>query len=61
MQQILKAIFAATIAGLGAASTALEAGNGHIGWQSGIVIAITATSAFGGVWGVTNAPAGTQT
>lgn len=55
MQKYLKALYAATIAGLGAASTALAAGNGHIGWQAGIVIAITAVSALGGVWGVSNA------
>lgn len=54
MQSIYKAIYAAVIAGLGAASTALAQGNGHIGYQAGIVIAISVVTAFGGVFSVTN-------
>jgi hypothetical protein len=57
MQKYLKSIYAAAIAGLGSASAVLAADHGHIGWQSGIVVAITTLSALGGVWGVSNVSA----
>jgi hypothetical protein len=53
MQQYLKAIFAAALAGLGAAQTAYVS-DGHIGLVEGITIAIAAISALSVVWGVPN-------
>lgn len=53
--QYLKAIYAAAFAGLGAAATAYTAGNGHIGYQAGITIAMAVLAAGGSVWGVPNA------
>ena len=54
MQKYLKAIYAAVFAGLGALSASLEQGNGHIGWQAGVAIALASLSALGVVWGVPN-------
>jgi len=56
MSQYLKAIYAAAIAGLGAASTAYAQGNGHIGYQAGIAIATAVITAAGVVWAVPNQP-----
>ena len=53
MQQYLKAIFAAALAGLGAAQTAYIS-DGHIGVVEGITIAIASLSALSVVWGVPN-------
>jgi len=53
MQQYLKAIFAAALAGLGAAQTAYVS-DGRIGVVEGITIAIAALSALAVVWGVPN-------
>ena len=55
-QSYLKAFYAAVIAGLGATATAYVTGGNHIGFVQGIFIATTALVAFGGVWGVPNAP-----
>ncbi len=52
---ILKAIYGAVLAGLGAAGTAYIQGKGHIGFVAGIFIATTTVTAFGVVWGVPNA------
>lgn len=57
MQQYLKAVYGAVVAGLGAAATAYAQGGGHIGWQSGIFIASAALGALAVVWGVPNKPA----
>jgi len=54
MQQYLKAIYAAALAGLGAASTAYAQGNGHIGYQAGIAIATAVLTTLGVVWAVPN-------
>lgn len=54
--QYLKAIYAAALAGLGATSTAYVQGQGHIGFEAGISIAIVTLSALGVVWGVPNSP-----
>jgi hypothetical protein len=51
----LKALYAAIHAGLLSAGVAYTAGHGHIGWESGIVIATSVVTAFGIVWGVPNA------
>lgn len=52
----LKCVYAAALAGLGAASASLAQGSGHIGYQAGIVIATATVTAAGVVWGVPNAP-----
>ena len=52
---VLKAIYAAVVAGLASTSTAYAQGNGHIGWSAAIVIATSVVTAFGVVWGVPNA------
>lgn len=54
LNTILKAIYGAILAGLGATATAYAQGGGHIGWQAGIVIATATVTAFGVVWGVPN-------
>jgi len=54
MQQYLKALYAAALAGLGAASTAYAQGNGHIGYQAGVVIATAVLTSLGVVWAVPN-------
>jgi hypothetical protein len=55
MQKYLKAFYASALAALGATSAAYVQGNGHIGWGSGITIAIVALSSLGVIWGVPNA------
>lgn len=50
----LKAIYAGILATLGATSTALAAGNNHIGWQAAVTIAVTGVTAYGATYGVTN-------
>lgn len=57
MMQYLKAIYAAALAGLGAAATAYAQGNGHIGYQAGIAIASATLTALSVVWAVPNKPA----
>lgn len=57
MQNYLKAFYASALAALGATSAAYVQGNGHIGWGSGITIAIVALSSLGVIWGVPNAGA----
>jgi hypothetical protein len=57
MQQYLKAVFAAALAGLGAAQTAYIS-NGRIGFVEGIAIAIASVSALSVVWAVPNARKG---
>lgn len=52
--KMLKALYGAAVAALGATSTAYVAGNGHIGWQAGITIAGAGLSALGIVWAVPN-------
>ena len=54
MQKYLKAIYAAALAGLGAASTAYAQGNGHIGYQAGIAIAAAVLTSLSVVWAVPN-------
>lgn len=54
MQKYLKAIYAAALAGLGAASSAYAQGHGHIGYQAGVAIASAILLALGVVWGVPN-------
>lgn len=51
---ILKAIYGALTAGLGAAATAYA--DGVITGQEGVFIAIAALGAFGVIWGVPNYP-----
>lgn len=53
VQQYLKAITAAIIAGLGAASVALDANN-HITWSEGIKIATTVMLSLYAVWATPN-------
>ena len=60
MQNYLKAIYAALHAALVATGVAYEAGHGHIGYQSGIVIGLAALTAFGVVWGVPNSGAASK-
>lgn len=57
LNTILKALYGSVLAGLGAAATAYAQGNGRIGWDAGIVIAIATVTAFGVVWGVPNTDA----
>jgi hypothetical protein len=57
VQRNLKAIYAAFMAGIASTSTAYVSGNGHIGLVAGLTIAGAVVSAYGAVWGVTNAPA----
>jgi hypothetical protein len=54
MTKYLKAIYAAVLAGLGAAGTAYVSNDGHIGFVAGIFIATATVTAFGVVWGVPN-------
>ena len=56
MTKYLKAIYAALLAGLGAAATAYLNGHQHIGVLGGIGIATAAVTALGVVWAVPNAP-----
>jgi hypothetical protein len=55
MSKYLKALYAALIAGLGAAGTAYAQGHGHIGFQADIAIATTVLTAAAVVWGIPNA------
>jgi hypothetical protein len=54
VQKYLKALYGAAVAALAATSSAYTQGGGHIGWESGIVIAGAALAALGVIWGVPN-------
>lgn len=55
LSKCLKAIYGAVTAGLTATGAAYTAGNGHIGYQAGITIALAIITTFFTVWGVPNA------
>lgn len=50
----LKAVYGAVAAAIAATGAAYVQGNGHIGWQGGIIIAGSFWGALGVVWGVPN-------
>lgn len=54
MQQILKALYGAAMAGLGATAAAYTQGHGHIGFVAGITIAGSVLTALSVVWAVPN-------
>lgn len=54
--EYLKAIYGSVMAGIGSTSAAYVASGGHIGLVAGLTIAGTIITAFGAVFGVTNAP-----
>lgn len=58
VSRILKALYGAAAAALGATSAAYAQGGGHIGWQAGITIAGAALSALAVIWAVPNTAAG---
>ena len=56
MQNQLKAIYAALMAGIGSTSAAYVSSNGHIGLVAALTIAGSIITAYGTVYGVTNVP-----
>lgn len=56
LQPYLKALYGAAVAGLTAAATAYQQGNGHIGYQAGIGIALASLAALSIIWAVPNTP-----
>ena len=62
VQQALKAVFAALVAGLGALQVTLVGGESlaHVTAGQWVTIVTTAVVAFGGVYGIANQPPGDQ-